>query len=95
MMSAINGTDYINRYAVLNVIDDAVANNALSYEDGINTILRFIAKIPAADVREVVTCGECKYWRGDGTICKGIGIDFDADGFCCEGEKKEVDDGNR
>ena len=45
--------DYINRYAVLNVIDDAIAHNALSYEGCVNAIMEFIAKIPAADVMEV------------------------------------------
>lgn len=48
-----------------------------------------IDDIPAADVREVVLCRDCRWWRGEGTICKGIAIDFDADGFCCEGERKD------
>ena len=46
--------DYINRYAVLNTIDDAIAHNALSYEGCVNEIMEFIAKLPAADVRPVV-----------------------------------------
>lgn len=39
------------------------------------------------DVRPVVTCGECKYWRGPNDLYTGIGIDFDADGFCSDGER--------
>jgi hypothetical protein len=54
MMTANNGKDYINRYAVLNVINDAIAHNALSYDGCVNEIMEFIAKIPAADVRPVV-----------------------------------------
>ena len=46
-------SDYINRYAVLNVINDAIANNALSYESCVNEIIEFIAKIPSADVQPV------------------------------------------
>ena len=46
-------SDYINRYAVLSVIDDAIANNALSYEGCVNEIMEFIAKIPSADVAPV------------------------------------------
>lgn len=37
--------DYINRYAVLNTIDDAIAHNALSYEGCVNEIMEFIAKL--------------------------------------------------
>ena len=48
-------SDYINRYAVLNVIDDAIANNALSYESCVNEIMESIAKLPAANVRPVVS----------------------------------------
>lgn len=46
-------SDYIDRYAVLNVINDAIANNALSYESCVNEIMECIAKIPADDVAPV------------------------------------------
>ncbi len=45
--------------------------------------------IPAADVVEVVRCRDCVYWRGENDICKGICIDFGADGFCSGGERKD------
>lgn len=48
-----------------------------------------INAIPAADVVRVVRCRECIYWRGENDICKGIGIDFDADGYCSEGKRKD------
>lgn len=45
--------------------------------------------IPAADVVEVVRCKDCIYWRGENDPCKGICIDFDADGYCSEGKRKD------
>ena len=45
--------EYIDRFAVLNAIDDAVSNNPLSYTDCINEVLESISKISAADVVEV------------------------------------------
>lgn len=44
---------------------------------------------PAADVVEVVRCRDCVYWRGENDICKGICIDFSADGYCSEGKRKD------
>ena len=52
-------------------------------------VARFIDAIPAADVVEVVRCRECVHWRGENDICKGIGIDFRADGYCSEGKRKD------
>lgn len=48
-----------------------------------------ISAIPAADVVEVVRCRDCVYWRGENDICKGICIDFSADGYCSEGKRKD------
>lgn len=54
-MSATSGRPvYIERYEVLNIINDAIAHNALSYEGCTNEIVESIARIPAADVRPVV-----------------------------------------
>ena len=50
---------------------------------------RIIAEAPAADVVEVVRCRDCVYWRGENDICKGICIDFSADGYCSEGKRKD------
>lgn len=47
-----------------------------------------IMRIPAADVVEVVRCGNCEHWRGPNQICRGIGVDFDANGFCPYGERR-------
>lgn len=49
----------------------------------------FVKSIPAADVVEVVRCKDCIYWRGENDLCKGICIDFDADGYCSEGKRMD------
>jgi hypothetical protein len=48
-----------------------------------------IDHIPAADVVAVVRCRDCVYWRGENDICKGICLDFSADGYCSEGKRKD------
>lgn len=48
-----------------------------------------IQLVPAADVVEVVRCQDCVHWRGENDICKGIGVDFSADGYCSEGKRKD------
>lgn len=59
------------------------------YAPAINrTFAAMIDSVPAADVVEVVRCRECVYWRGENDICKGICIDFSADGYCSEGKRK-------
>ena len=73
-------SDYISREAALTVLDwDCASQDALNV----------IKAIPAADVAEVVRCRECIYWRGANDLCKGICIDFDADGYCSEGKRKD------
>ncbi len=74
--------DYIER-------EQAITVFKTFYGKSLRVVLEALEEEHAADVREVVLCRDCKWWRGEGTICKGIGIDFDADGFCCEGERKD------
>lgn len=45
--------------------------------------------VPIVDAEPVVRCRDCKHWRGENDICRGIGVDFDADGFCSYGERRE------
>lgn len=60
------------------------------YAPAINrTFAAMIDSVPAADVVEVVRCKDCIYWRGENDLCKGICIDFDADGYCSEGKRKD------
>lgn len=55
-----------------------------------------IDSIPAADVRPVVRCEQCKYWKRLGNTshfaCTYVlGVEFvrTADDFCSRGEKRE------
>ena len=57
---------------------------------------QLIKEAPAADVRPVVRCGECKYcvehYDTDGNapywVCKEWDSGTDYDGYCYHGEKK-------
>lgn len=57
--------------------------------DMVKTVAAVFNTAPAADVVEVVRCQDCVHWRGENDICKGIGIDFSADGYCSEGKRKD------
>ena len=92
--------ELVERYEVLNIINDAIAHNALSYENCVNEIVESIARIPAADVRPVVFCKDCKHahMTHDG-LCKYCdmmderGVDdalyLPGDWFCADGVKRE------
>lgn len=78
--------DYIDRMAAIKrfsfaTMDMIGAEPALLASDAVEAI----RAIPSADVVEVIRCKDCKYWRGPGTICTGIGIDFEADDYCSDG----------
>lgn len=58
-----------------------------------------IADIPAADVRTVVRCKDCRYYNKQyfvtgkcyGTFCDILRRDYGKDFFCGMGEKREVE----
>lgn len=61
-----------------------------------NAILNALADVPAADVVEVVRCGECMFWDAPPS-CEGLarcrtgesGVRFrNASDFCSRGERK-------
>jgi hypothetical protein len=81
--------EYIEREKTVKVLRDLSTRSGGVFGVIICSVAKAIEKIPAADVRPVVLCRDRKWWRGEGTICEGIGIDFDAGGFCCEGERKD------
>lgn len=83
---------YYSLTDIVKLCDNLVAAMPSSYANGILAVRNQIGGIPAADVVEVVRCKDCEYWRGANDICMGIGIDFDADGFCCEGEGRDNDE---
>ena len=77
--------DYIEREAAID------ATYALHFKDLIQEALR---SIPAADVRPVVLCRDCKYsYDSVGGWCCSHGICVDCivreDFFCADGEKRE------
>lgn len=69
-------------------ITKEVALDAISYAETLSEAFRLINNQKAADVVEVVRCRDCIYWRGENDLCKGIHIDFGADGYCSEGKRK-------
>ena len=95
--------EYIDREAFSEVLETAIkmqelAVKMMDVEDDpefqmslkvYSDILNGVKEFPAADVVEVVRCRECVYWRGENDLCKGICIDFDADGYCSEGKRKD------
>lgn len=60
-----------------------------AFEKGWRQALEMVAMMESADVVEVVRCKDCIYWRGENDLCKGICIDFGADGYCSEGKRKD------
>lgn len=63
------------------------------------TVVDFLLELPAADVRPVVRCGECKHcvehYDTDGNapywVCKEWDGGTDYDGYCHYGERKDGD----
>ena len=81
--------EYIEREKV----QDALLHEQYGYlcEDAINAI-------PSADVRPVVTCGECEFWNRERISCEGLarcntgegGIRYrNRNDFCSRGKKRE------
>lgn len=83
--------DYISREAA----KGAVCLSGVHMSQRI-VICNMISAIPAADVRPVVRCGECKHcvehYDTDGNapywVCKEWDSGTDYDGYCYHGEKK-------
>lgn len=84
--------EYIEREAALRVLCDACGNAACP--KGLIPRCSYYEKmqsIPAADVRPVVTCGECKHWFENGTdycSCDRDALLRERDFFCAGGEKR-------
>lgn len=85
--------EYIEREAL-----PGANTNDNDYADGWNECLEAINSIPAADVRPVITCGECKHWETDWTprsvsdgrhYCAPLDLFPSADWYCSDGEKRE------
>ena len=72
--------EYVARDPVLTVLDWDCAS-----QDALNAV----KAIPAADVVEVVRCGECQHYNaGFECLIEGYGIERPADYFCADGKRK-------
>jgi len=78
--------EYIERGAVLEMLKQECSPMVFAY------LADMVNDIPAADVRPVVTCGECKHWFENGTdycSCDRDALLRERDFFCADGEKRE------
>ena len=80
--------EYISRDEMIEQTKARIVLGAPKFNTGLKAAIEVATSIPAADVVEVVRCRDCVYWRGENDICKGICIDFSADGYCSEGKRK-------
>lgn len=89
-------TDYISRQAAINIVCDGECDDC---PDGGCDMYRRLKRLPAADVRPVVLCRDCKHFNpypGDCTdggiegVCKrhnSIGVLVMDDDFCSDAER--------
>ena len=89
--------EYIEREAAIKLFNFAVLD-CLGMEPTIRAwdIIKALESIPAADVRPVVTCADCKYNTrevndlfGNNAIQCITGLTHRRDWFCADGEKRE------
>ena len=79
--------EYIEREAFLDSIE-----RMKPYHQDADDIAEMLQNFPAADVRPVITCGECKHWFENGTdycSCDRDALLRERDFFCAAGEKRE------
>ena len=87
-------TEYIDREYVLKCMEDSYKSAGISAEAKAK-MTRWLNKAPAADVRPVVLCGECKRYGGrpweknETGICARTDSGVREDDFCSYGERRE------
>ena len=86
--------EYIEREAVVKILrDEAKAAYPTPYHIGLYAASRAIDAIPAADVRPVVTCGECKWWtKQEASLqgrCELLKMYPTGAWFCANGKREE------
>lgn len=88
-------SDFISREAAIKLFNFAVLD-CLGMEPTIRAgdIIKALESIPAADVRPVVLCRDCKYWfnapAADGfNSCERDALIRHENFFCAAGEKRE------
>ena len=80
-------TDYISRSSAIEQIKEEWAKLPLSETTGFAILMRVLTKIPAADVREVVLCKNCKCYGQSNFVdkhmeCKRFGCPVSGVDFC-------------
>lgn len=88
-LGELDEVEELSRYIDANKMADELSKVPWHDRKDEKQAVRMVKEFPAADVVEVVRCRECVHWRGENDICKGIGIDFSADGYCSEGKRKD------
>ncbi len=80
--------EYIEREKIgLTDFEIAMCNG--DYKEGMKMLLDKIASIPAADVRPVVLCRDCKNYIERSGACAYLVVGMREDDFCSRGEKRE------
>ena len=87
-------SDYISREAAIERIKEEWAKLPLSETTGFAILMRVLTKLPAADVRPVVLCRDCKYAErtgmADGCVwCNENLLGRLDDDFCSRGARME------
>ena len=90
--------EYVSRQDVITTIrENGVYGSGYSNEEREDNVVDMIESVPAADVRPVVMCRDCKHGQGakmdfwneyEGIECIG-GVVHRKDWFCADGEKRE------
>ena len=90
-------TDYISRQDITNRLEIVIKHGAAS-EDGehpisAEVVLETVKRLPSAPVREVVTCGECRFRDPEDKKCENgaqwCAFPKNDDDFCSYAERKE------
>lgn len=86
-------TDYISREYVLKCMEDSRKNAGIS-EESASKVRKWLYKAPAADVREVVYCKDCRHRDPEDHKCdsgeaerQGCPLKVADDYFCAYGER--------
>ena len=87
-------SEYISREAAINKIMENIvhqdSHDVNLHNIGLRKAMSAIDSLPAADVAEVVRCGECKHYNaGFECLIEGYGIERPADYFCADGKRKD------
>lgn len=79
--------DYISREAAVKAENEWVSEACMAPVMRVSRLLDKLAKVPAADVAEVVRCRDCINYIGSMCFRCGLGheVSVDADDFCSRG----------